>query len=257
MRNENKEVYPPTFSKVYDRFWGDFATNLAPQIYDMYSNESIFAKEKTLLDICCGPGHLACYFLEKGFSIVGIDLSDKMLEIAQNKAKEYNQNAEWVKADASNFDLNKKFGIAVSTFDSLNLLKDIDALNRCFQCVSNHLVDNGVFIFDINTRAGIATNNNVFITESDDFTIIAKGYFDGNTDRGYLKFSGFYKVESGLFEKFEHYASNTGFAIKDIEQLLLNQKLTNIKYFKYNNNIIEKTDDPESAYKVVIYAKKS
>ncbi len=253
---QNKEVYPPKFSKVYDRYWFGFATNLAPQIYDMYSKEPIFAKEKTLLDICCGPGHLACYFLEKGFSIIGIDLSEKMLEIAEKKAKEYHRNAEWVKADASNFALNNKFGLAVSTFDSLNLLQDLDALNRCFQCVSNHLVDNGVFIFDINTKAGIATNNNVSITENDDFTVIAKGYFDGRNDRGYLKFSGFYKVENNLFEKFEHYASNTVFAIEDIENLLVKANFQDIRYYKLLGTHMEPIDDPESSLKVAIYAKK-
>ena len=253
---ENKEVYPPEFSKVYDKYWFGFATNLAPQIYDMYSKEAIFTKEKTLIDICCGPGHLASYFLEKGFSIVGIDLSEKMLEIAQNKAKKYNKNAEWIKADAAKFALNKKFGLAVSTFDSLNLLEDLDALNRCFQCVSNHLVDSGVFIFDINTRAGIATNNNVYITENDNFTVIVKGYFDGQADKGYLKFSGFSQVENGLFEKFEHYASNTVFTIDDIYNLLIKANFKDVRYYKLAGTQMEAIDDPESSLKVAIYAQK-
>lgn len=253
----NKEVYPPSFSKFYDRMMGDFATDIAPQIYDIYCQEPIYNQEKTLLDICCGAGHLACYFLNKGFQIIGIDLSEKMLELAQNKTQNNYQKAEWIKADASNFSLNKKFGIAVSTFDSLNLLPDLDTLEKCFQCVHNHLVNNGIFIFDINTKLGISASNNVYITESDDFTIIAKGYFDAKSDRGFIRFSGFSKLENGLFEKFEHCSSSTVFTINDITNLLISSGFADVKYYIFGKTKMEIIDNPESYLKVAIYAKKA
>lgn len=252
----NKEAYPSSFSKAYDVILGDFATNVAPQIHKIYSLEPIYEKEKTLLDVCCGPGHLAYYFLNQGFAVTGIDLSEKMLEIAKSKDSSYNHKIEWIKDDASNFSLSRKFGLAVSTFDSLNLVTDLENLGRCFQCVYNHLTTDGIFIFDINTKAGIATNNNVHITETEDFTIIGKGYFDGISDKGYLKFSGFLRLENGLFEKFEHYSSNTVFMTKDITKLLSQLGFYEIKYYIYGKTQMELVDDPESHTKVVVYAKK-
>lgn len=251
----NKEAYPPEFSKFYDLMMGSFALDVSPQIYEIYSQESIFHKEKTLLDICCGSGHLACYFLNKGFQVTGIDMSETMIELANQKTKN-NQDAFWVLGNASNFSLNKKFGVAVSTFDSLNLLPDLENLERCFQCVHSHLVNNGIFIFDINTKAGIATSNNICITESSEFTMITKGYFDERSDRGFIRFSGFLKVENKLFERYEHCSSSTVFMIEDIKKRLISSGFSDIKYYIFGKTQMELIANPESCLKVVIYAKK-
>lgn len=125
---ETKEVYSSPFSKVYNQLWFGFATTIAPKIYELYSQEQIFAEEKSLLDVCCGPGHLALYFLEQGFSTVGIDLSAEMLEIADAKARAYEKVAQWIKVDARQFELDQKFGLAVSTYESLNLMENVDEL---------------------------------------------------------------------------------------------------------------------------------
>jgi len=39
-----------------------------------------------ILDVGCGPGRDAKFFSEKGFEVVGIDLSEKLLEIAKENA---------------------------------------------------------------------------------------------------------------------------------------------------------------------------
>ena len=39
-----------------------------------------------ILDAGCGPGRDCAYFLEKGFQVVGVDLSEKLLEISRKKA---------------------------------------------------------------------------------------------------------------------------------------------------------------------------
>lgn len=39
-----------------------------------------------ILDVGCGTGHVAKYLNEKGFSVIGIDLSEEMLKIANKQA---------------------------------------------------------------------------------------------------------------------------------------------------------------------------
>lgn len=251
----NKEAYPPSFSEIYDLALGAFASSIAPQIYNIYIVESIHNDSRSLLDICCGSGQLACYFLQKGFTITGIDLSDRILEIAQRKTED-NPNAEWIQADAVEFSLDRKFGIAVSTFDSLNLLPDIESLNKCFRCVYDHLVEDGIFIFDINTKIGISTSNNIYITETNDFTMIVRGYFDSRINRGFIRFSGFLKSENELFKRFEHCSSSTVFFIDEIEKLLLHVGFRDIRYYIFGNTEMELIKDPEAYMKVAIYAKK-
>ncbi len=43
-------------------------------------------KGKKILDAGCGPGRDSKYFTQKGFQSVGIDLSEKLLEIAKKRS---------------------------------------------------------------------------------------------------------------------------------------------------------------------------
>lgn len=44
---------------------------------------SLLPRKAKILDVGCGPGNFTKYFLEKGFSTEGIDLSTEMLKIAR------------------------------------------------------------------------------------------------------------------------------------------------------------------------------
>lgn len=54
-----------------------------------YAHTSTLAKQlsskPTALDVACGTGDLSIELLKRGFSVTGIDLSEKMLEIARQK----------------------------------------------------------------------------------------------------------------------------------------------------------------------------
>lgn len=69
-----------------------------------------------ILDIGCGTGlPIDKYFSERNFSIIGIDASDKMLEIAKsNEIK----NTQFFLSDFFNFDSNERFD-GIIAWDSL------------------------------------------------------------------------------------------------------------------------------------------
>lgn len=49
---------------------------------------SFLKKGDSILDIGCGPGITSNLFIENGFKVLGIDFSEKMIEIAKNKVPE-------------------------------------------------------------------------------------------------------------------------------------------------------------------------
>jgi SAM-dependent methyltransferase len=64
-----------------------------------------------VLDLGCGTGEpVAAHLVRRGFGVVGIDQSEKMLEIARRVAPE----AELIHADMIDVELNDKFAAAVA-----------------------------------------------------------------------------------------------------------------------------------------------
>lgn len=216
------QAYGPGFARVYNTKWSNFALQVAPLIQAFYEGTSIGKKNKSLLDVCCGAGHLAVQFLEAGYSVVGIDLSEHMLAYARENAGEFIESgqARFIQADASDFSLNERFGLVVSTFDSLNHLEDEQALADCFRRV--HAVCDGYFIFDLNTRKGLRRWNSIYVNEtSEDALIITRGIFDEQNKKAWTNITGFVIQPDGLYERFDETAFNTIFDMEWVKASLL------------------------------------
>lgn len=250
------QAYSKGFAKVYDIRWSGFAKQVAPFLIDFYAATPIGQENKTVLDLCCGTGHLALYFLEKGYRVVGLDLSDHMLHYAQERARPYIESgkAVFIQGDASDFTLDERFGLVVSTYDSLNHLENEQALRRCFQCVYAVAVNGGYFIFDLNTRRGLRRWNNIQVDDSDDeVLIINRGIYDGQSDRAWMRISGFVRMSNGLYERFEETAFNTVFEMEKVKEALLDVGWKNA-YFARIHDLKTPLDEPEQEGRVFIVA---
>jgi SAM-dependent methyltransferase len=216
------QAYGQGFARVYNSRWSGFAQRVAPLIHDFYAATPIGQRSKTVLDLCCGTGQLAAYFLTNGFRVVGIDLSEQMLVYAKENARRYLESgqARFQHGDVSDFRLDECFGLVVSTFDSLNHLDSEFALERCFQCV--RAVSEGYFIFDLNTRTGLRRWNGIQVDDScEDALIINRGIYDGQGERAWTKITGFARGSDGSYERFDETAFNTAFELEKVKNLLL------------------------------------
>lgn len=250
------QAYSKSFAKVYNIRWSGFAKQVAPLILDFYAATPIGQENKTVLDLCCGTGHLAVHFLEKGYRVVGLDLSEHMLHYAQENARQHVESgqAAFIQGDASNFTLDERFGLVVSTYDSLNHLENEQALRRCFQCV--YAVSDGYFILDLNTRRGLRRWNTIQVDDSaDDALIIIRGIYDGQSDKAWTKISGFLRLPDGLYERFDETAFNTVFEMEKVKGALLDVGWKNA-YFARIQDLKTPLDEPENEGRVFIVASK-
>ncbi len=131
-------------SDVYDllfprKFYEDYYI-FVTKIFEKSGSEP-----KTVLEIACGTGNLAKIFLDRGYSSEGLDLSKKMLAVAERKGLKTHQG------DMVDFDLDKKFDLILCVFDSLNYILDESELLRCLKSVRRHLSRGGFFVFDMNS----------------------------------------------------------------------------------------------------------
>jgi SAM-dependent methyltransferase len=143
---------PPSFydgvAEVYDLYWGTtsllwlrtFGLLVLPRV----------ARGARILDLCCGTCRLAGELSRRGFRLVGLDGSRKMLLKGRMNAP----GVSLIEADARRFGMRPSFDAALSTFDSLNHILTLDELQSAFRCVHDCLRPGGLFFFDLNTELG-------------------------------------------------------------------------------------------------------
>jgi len=111
-----------------------------------------FARETggPVLDMPCGTARLLSRLAQVGFDVTGIDLSDTMLRLAgENIARlspEARARARLVKADMSDFRLNRKFGLIYVADNSFRELTTREGELACLRCVRKHLKKHGIFL---------------------------------------------------------------------------------------------------------------
>ena len=92
------------FAEIYDIF-------MKYVNYDgWYKFLRMFIKKRgTVLDLGCGTGEFIWRFLKDGFSVIGVDLSEKMLEISEKKLLNKNlanNNFKLIKENIVNYKNN-------------------------------------------------------------------------------------------------------------------------------------------------------
>lgn len=251
------QAYGKLFANVYNLMWRDYADRVAPLICDFYIGTPIGKQNKTLLDVCCGTGQLAEYFLERGFSVVGLDSSEEMLKYARENTLPFitSKKASFLQGDAACFELDQKFGLVVSTFDALNHLPDLDDLQGCFHSVYKALVDGGYFIFDLNTAKGLQNWNSLSVTPDDQRFIFNRGIYDETIGRAWTKITGFIRNDEGLYQRFDETVYNTVFVMTEVRSSLLAEGFRSI-YYASVIDLGTAIDDPEDQRKVFFVAQK-
>lgn len=251
------QAYSRAFAHVYNEKWSDFALRVAPQIRAFYESVPAPSENRTLLDLCCGTGQLAAHFLEHGYRVVGIDLSEHMLSNAIRNNASYVESgqARFVQGDAAQFSLDETFGLVVSTFDALNHLPGESALRACFACVEAATKPGGWFVFDLNTTAGLARWYGINIQDTEECMIVTRGLFDQETRRAWTRISGFLRTDSGLYQRFEETAFNTTFDLAWVEQTLLETGWRAV-HLARSEDLSTPLSDPEQESRVFFVAHK-
>lgn len=249
--------YSASFAPIYNQRWAAFAKNAAPILRAFYESTALGQNDRTLLDVCCGTGQLALHFLDAGYQVTGLDLSEPMLEYARTNAAPYivSGQARFVQADASDFSFDEQFGLVLSTFDALNHLPDVAALEGCFRSVFSVLVQGGTFIFDLNTPAGLRNWNNFSLQDTPEIMLVTRAIYDEANARAYTRISGFTRREDGLYDRFEEHAVETSFDLEAVRRALLATGFHSVRLARLAD-LNTPADTPEEESRIYFVAQK-
>lgn len=251
------QVYGKAFARVYNQMWGDFSIKVASNLMNFFQDKDIYQTNRNVLDICCGTGQLVLEFLKNHYQVTGIDLSPDMLSYARENTREYETKgaANFIEADASSFELKKEYGLAVSIYDSVNHLENKKALKGCFHSVYQCVVENGYFIFDLNTKEGLNRWNGMHIEDRKNIFLIIKGIHEVDKERAVTRVSGFIKEEDNFYTRFEEIVYNYAYSIAEIKKLLEEIGWSRV-YFALMEDLGKNIEESEKEDRIFVVAQK-
>ena len=102
-----------------------------------------------VLELACGTGRLLVPFLKAGAAIEGLDISQDMLNICQEKLNALGLSTTLYMQDIVNFKTDKRYALIFISGGSFQLVDDFDLAMTSLHAVYNHLAPGGRFVLDL------------------------------------------------------------------------------------------------------------
>lgn len=172
------------------------------------------------LDLACGTGTMTMLLKEKGIDVYGVDGSNDMLTVAQQKTMEKGLNILYLCQRMESLDLYGTIDTCICTLDSLNHIVDEKVFTKAIERVSLFMNKGGYFLFDLNTfykhRKVLA--NNSFVFETDEVFLAWQNTLQEN-DIVDIDLDFFIKEED-LYERYSESFSERAYSLEFVEKVL-------------------------------------
>ena len=166
----------------YDRLTNDVDYEATVDFYyEILAREGL--RPRTAVDLACGTGSVTAILARRGLKVTGVDLSEEMLTVAQQKAAELENMPWFICQPLQELRLPRAVDMAVCALDSLDYITDPKDCEEAIRRVYKYLNPGGIFIFDVNTPEKLrAMDGQVFLDEDDDVYCVWRGEFDEQTN---------------------------------------------------------------------------
>ena len=193
----------------YDRLTNDVNYGAIVAFYEeILKKEGL--KPRTAVDLACGTGSVSAILAGKGLSVIGVDMSEEMLTVAQQKTMDLTPRPFFSCQRLERLTLPRAVDLAVCALDSLDYITEPKNCREAIRRVYRALNPGGIFIFDVNTPEKLrAMDGQVFLDEDDDVYCVWRGEFDRQTNicsYGMDLFQRQGKLWSRSFEEHREYA---------------------------------------------------
>lgn len=115
---------------------------------DFIEKEANYDKSLQILDIGCGTGRHSLELTRRGYNLIGVDLSESMLNKARETALKENLKVDFRIGDARELKFSNEFDLAIMLCEGAFPLMETDEMNfQILECASRSLKQNGKLIF--------------------------------------------------------------------------------------------------------------
>ncbi|MFD0048270.1 class I SAM-dependent DNA methyltransferase [Actinomycetes bacterium NPDC127524] len=163
---------------------------------------------KKILDLACGTGEFTVELARCGFEVAGVDLSEEMLSVANEKASLMGLQIPFYQQDMAGLEgLGVYDGVTIFC-DSLNYLRTENDVQAAFRGVNEHLKSGGLFMFDVHSvfKMEQIFQNHTFAVNDEDVSYIWD-CFPGEEPYSVEHDLSFFvrDEESGLYDRFDEW----------------------------------------------------
>lgn len=205
-------------ASVYDKFQEiDYERFIAfyEEIFKRYNIEP-----KLILDLGCGTGNITIPMAEKGYDMIGIDLSVEMLEIAAEKARKADKDILFLNQDMSDFELYGTVDAMVCALDGVNYLTEDGQLSDMLSKLHYYLNPGGILIFDINTEYKFRNilDGSTFVYDDKDAYCVWNSEFDQEEGICYFDLNIFTQNPDGTYTRRDEFQEERAYSVEDIKK---------------------------------------
>lgn len=209
------------FAEVYDMFmdnipYDDWCRYLTGLLREQGVSDGL------VLDLGCGTGNVTQRLAAEGYDMIGVDISEEMLQIAMEKRAASGLDILYLLQDMREFELYGTVRAVVSICDSMNYILEEEDLVTVFRLVNNYLDPGGVFIFDMNTlyKYRELLGSSTIAEARDDGSFIWDNDFDDETGINSYCLTLFIRQDGDLYRRYEETHFQRGYTLEQVKEAL-------------------------------------
>ena len=214
----------------YDRLTNDVDYRGIVAFYDaILQKENV--RPRSAIDLACGTGSVALLLAQQYDRVIGVDMSEEMLTVAQQRAYEQEKRPLFICQMLQQLRLPVAVDLAVCAWDGLDYILDPADCKEAIARVYRALNPGGIFIFDVNTPEKLrAMDGQVFLDEDDDVYCVWRGEFDEASNICSYGMDLFQRQGNAWYRSFEEHREYA-YTVEQLTEYLKSAGFTHIRVY--------------------------
>lgn len=184
-----------------------------------------------VLDLACGTGSLSVLMAQRGYAVLGADMSEDMLTEAMDKVADLENPPFFICQSMQELSLPYPVDWIVSCLDSINYLTDPEDCRKTFRNCYESLTEGGIFTFDVHSLGHIeAMDGQISIDENDDRYCVWRTEFSEEENILYYGVDLFTRQGENWLREFEEHAQYA-YSKEELEAYLKEAGFTGIRFY--------------------------
>ena len=218
------------FAATYDAMMHDVDRTAWADYLDGFLRE---AGAREVMDCACGTGAMTIELYQRGYRVLGNDVSPDMLMQARSNAYAARcKEIVFICEDMRKLSIHKPIDAIVSVCDGVNYLTQRRDVGSFFRRAHDCLKPGGLLLFDVSSQYKLSKvlGSNTFTEETDDYAYIWKNAYDARTKLCEMQLTCF--VKNGTqYDRFAETHLQRAYTEQELTDLLTEAGFSDVQAF--------------------------